>query len=270
MPAAAAIPIAIGASALGGVASSIIGGHAAQSAANTQADAANRAADLQHQAFEEARADLAPYNQAGQGNLPIYQNFYKTSADQLGQVFSDLYNHVPQPMTEANLIQTPGYQFALSQGQRAIQNSNAAKGLGVSGAALTGAGQYATGLADQTYKDQFGIQQQIYNDYANNFNSKLNQLGQVFGQIAAPVSLGESAAATSGNQGIQGAANTGNALIQSGVAQSAGITGQANAIQSGIGSLTSAPLQYLALSNILGGGNALSGGGGNFIDSGTF
>lgn len=258
MPAAAAIPIAIGASALGGVASSVIGGHAAQSAANTQAEAANRSADLQHQAFEEARADLAPYRLYGQANLPVYSDFYKTSADQLGQAFSDLYNHVPQPMTEANLIQTPGYQFNLRQGLRAIQNSNAAKGLGVSGAAMTGAGQYATGLADSTYQNQFNNEQQIYNDYLNNFNAKQNQLGTIFNQLSAPITLGENAAATSGNQGIQGAANVGNALVQSGVAQSAGITGQANAINQGISSITSAPLQYLALSNIL--GNGSSGG----------
>lgn len=251
MPQAAILPIALGASAIGGVASSIIGGNAAKSAANQQAAAANQAAQLQMQQYQQTRQDLLPYMQAGETNLPLYTNFYKTSADQLGQVFSDLYNHVPQPMTEANLVQTPGYQFNLQQGLRAIQNSNAAQGLGVSGAALTAAGKYATGLADSTYQNQFNNQQQIYNDYANNFNSKLNQLNAVYGQIGAPITTGENAAAKSGEIGQAGAAAAGNNLLQAGVAQSAGTTGAAQAMENGIGTLTNAPLQYLAIQNAL-------------------
>ena len=143
----AAIAIGAGVSAVGGVATGLIGASASKSAASQQANAANQSAALQEQQYQTTRNDLMPYNLAGQNNLGLYQNFYQTSADQLGQAYSDAYNHIPQGMTEANLIQTPGYQFNLSQGLRAMQNSSAAKGLGVSGAAMQGAGTYATGLA---------------------------------------------------------------------------------------------------------------------------
>lgn len=57
--------------------------------------------------------------------------------------------------TMQGLAQTPGYKFTLQQGLQAAQNSNAAKGLGVSGAALRGASDYASGLASQTYNQQY-------------------------------------------------------------------------------------------------------------------
>jgi hypothetical protein len=74
----------------------------------------------------------------------------------------------PPPMTQAQLEATPGYQFNLSQGLKATQSAAAAKGLGVSGAALKGASTYATGLADSTYQNQFNNAQQIYSDLFNN------------------------------------------------------------------------------------------------------
>lgn len=65
----------------------------------------------------------------------------------------------------AALAATPGYQFTLSQGLKAVQNSNAAKGLGSSGAALRGAADYASGLAGATYEQRL-------TDYLNNYNSQ--------------------------------------------------------------------------------------------------
>ncbi|MEQ6654667.1 hypothetical protein ODX32_10845, partial [Salmonella enterica subsp. enterica serovar Typhimurium] len=50
---------------------------------------------------------------------------------------------------------TPGYQFTFNQGMQGINSSAAAKGLGVSGANIRGAADYATGLADSTYNDVF-------------------------------------------------------------------------------------------------------------------
>ena len=60
---------------------------------------------------------------------------------------------VDNPST--GLARMPGYQFTLDQGLKSTQNGFAARGLGTSGAALKGAAQYATGLANQTYGDQF-------------------------------------------------------------------------------------------------------------------
>jgi hypothetical protein len=258
MGAGTAAVVAGGIAAAGAVGGSLINSSASSKAASQQTAADQQAGAIQTQEFNVNQANLAPYNLAGQNNLGLYQNFYQTSADQLGQAYSDAYNHIPQGMTEANLIQTPGYQFNLSQGLRSMQNSSAAKGLGVSGAALQGAGTYATGLADSTYQNQFNNQQQIYNDYLQQANLKQNQLNTVYNQIGAPVSLGENAAAQAGNTGTQGAANIGNALTNAGIAQSAGTTGSANALAGGLtsaGNTTANSLQYLGLMNALNSGN---------------
>lgn len=251
----AAIAIGAGVSAVGGVATGLIGASASKSAASQQANAANQSAALQEQQYQTTRNDLMPYNLAGQNNLGLYQNFYQTSADQLGQAYSDAYNHIPQGMTEANLIQTPGYQFNLSQGLRAMQNSSAAKGLGVSGAAMQGAGTYATGLADSTYQNQFNNQQQIYNDYLQQAQLKGNQLNSIYGQISAPVTMGENAAAQTGTLGAAAAGNAGNSLQAAGSANAAGTLGVANNISSGINTVTSsignAGINYLGLQNAL-------------------
>lgn len=250
------VGVAIGASAGAGLLGSAISGAASKKAAGEQAQASIQSALIQQAQQNQTRADLAPYNVYGTNTLPLYANFYGTTANQLGQAYSDLANNVPGTMTQAQLEQTPGYQFTLQQGLRGVANSSAAKGLGVSGPALLGAANYATGLANQTYKDQFNLQQQRYQDYLNNFNAKQNQLSTIFGQLSAPVSLGENAAATTGNIGVQSAANQGNALVGAGVAQSAGTTGLANNIASGLQSIGSAPLAYLGLQNALAGSNA--------------
>lgn len=51
--------------------------------------------------------------------------------------------------------ESPGYQFALEEGQRAIEGTAAARGRVLSGDAVRSAVDYATGLADQTYNQYF-------------------------------------------------------------------------------------------------------------------
>lgn len=265
--------VAAGVAGVAGIAGAVISSQAQKSAANTQAASQQQAANLQAAQQAQTRADLAPYNQAGQNNLDAYGNWYKVTADQAGQAFNLAQDHIPQAMTEANLIQTPGYKFNLSQGMRAVSNSNAAKGLGVSGAALQGAAGYATGLADQTYQQQFSNQQSIYNDYSNQANTKLNQLNAIYAQIAAPVTTGENAAAQTGDLGYKSAAAIGNNLTQAGNAQAAGQIGSATTISNGLTNASNAGMQYLGIQQALNNGtlsNPFGGGGSGPIDDGTF
>lgn len=62
--------------------------------------------------------------------------------------------------------QDPGYQFQLEQGQNAINNSMAARGLGNSGAALKSLTNYSQGLASQEYD-------KVYNRNVGNLNTLL-------------------------------------------------------------------------------------------------
>lgn len=142
---------------------------------------------------------------------------------------------------QAMLEQTPGYQFNLKQGLKAVQNSAAARGLGVSGAAEKGAADYATGLADSTYQNQFN-------------NAVTNQTNQ-FNRLMALTNLGQNSAAGVGQAGI----STGNSLasnaIGSGNAQAAGSIAAGQAYQ-GTGN-------NILLNNLTGGG--LFGGNSNSL-----
>lgn len=221
------IAVAIGVGAVGSVVSAGIGASAASSAASQQSQAAQYAADLQHQQYLQTRSDLLPYNTIGQG------------ADQAISGMGP-FSFAP---TQANLETTPGYQFNLYQGLKSTQNAAAARGLGVSGAALKGAAGYAQGLASNTYQQQF---QNALTGYTTNLDKLQYQAG-----------LGENAAAQTGNIGAQTAAAQGQALIGGANARAAGTVGVANALSGGIGGLGNA-----FLTSQLFGANGMYGGGG--------
>lgn len=104
---------------------------------------------------------------------------------------------------------SPGFQFALEQGQTAIDTSAAARGGLFSGATLKAQQKFGTGLAQQEY------------------GNYLNRLAQQAG-------MGQAAAGNMATAGSNFASGTGNALANSGNAQAAGYIGQANAITGGI------------------------------------
>mgnify|MGYP001585493678 CR=1 FL=1 len=126
----------------------------------------------------------------------------------------------------SQLDQTPGYQFALTQGLKNTNNSLAAQGLQLSGAQAKGLSQYATGLADQTYGDQ-------YNRALSTFNTNTQLAQNNVGNLQNLVNVGQNSAAQQGQASVSGAANAGNFQVQSGNAQAAGIMGVGNAAQNG-------------------------------------
>ena len=221
MPVAAAIGI-------GSVASAVIGSSAAKSAAKTQAAAETSAANTMSQQYQQTRADLSPYNTAGQTAV---QNIEAMPG----------FSFAP---TMQQLEQTPGYQFTRDQGLLSTQNGYAAQGLGSSGNALAGAARYAEGLAGTTYQNQF----------ANAMSTYQANLAKQQGLAG----LGESAAAQTGSFGTQTAANIGQTAVGAANAQAAGTVGAANAISGGINGISQAYLanQFLSQSN-----GGLYGGG---------
>jgi len=202
--------------------SSVVSGLFGKSAAGQAASASRQAAALQEQMYQTTRGDLAPFRASGAGALP--------------QLNALTYGDPAQ--TQAMLEGTPGYQFTRTQGLKATQAAAAARGLGVSGAALKGAATYATGLADQTFEER-------YND------------------ALKTASMGANAAALTGQQGTAAAATAGNYLNQAGVATAARTMAGPNALTSGLQSY----LTYNALKDYLGrnpgtGGYQGSPGGG--------
>jgi hypothetical protein len=259
----------------GAIAASAVVGAGASIYGSTQAaNAAKSAANQQQAQYQQTRADLQPYFQPGQdalGNALTLAQGSPTGGGpdyvgQAGNYVTQAGANVPSQMTQAQLEATPGYQFTRDQGLKSIQSANAAKGLGVSGAALKGAATYATGLADKTYQDQFNIAQQRFNDYlglgTNSLNLNVAQQGNLsnqFNRLNSIATIGENAAAGLGAQGTQAAANQGNYLNQAGLASAAGTSGVANAAAGGVNNY----LAYQAYQNRTNALTPTTGGYGN-------
>jgi hypothetical protein len=196
-------PISTGAAILG---SSVIGGLMSKSGADSQAAAADRAAQLSNDQYNQTRADQAPWRAAGE-----------TALNQLVPLAS---NYTPFGMSQFQ--QDPGYQFRLSEGQRAMAHG-ATPGRGglVSGNSLKAMQDYAQNSASGEYQNAF-------NRYQTERNARLNPLQSLAG-------VGQSATNFTGAAGAQNAATMGNYLTGGAAASAAGNMGAANALNSGLG-----------------------------------
>jgi len=155
---------------------------------------------------------------------------------------------------QAQLKNYPGYQWALSQGQAAQDASAAARGLTLSGGQIAANQQYGQGMANQLYGQYFNQQNQVY----NNQNQLYNQYAQ---QLLQASSLGENAAAMSGNQGVQTGSAIGNQGVQAGSQIGAAQYGSGLANASGIASATNQIGGILSNQNLM--GQLFNNGGGS-------
>jgi hypothetical protein len=187
------------------VGSSLIGADAARSAGNTQADAANRAADLQYKMFQEQQATQAPFRAAGETAL--------------NKLIPEATNY--KPFSYNAMTADPGYQFRLSEGMKALGHKAGAGGGLVSGQSLKGLQDYAQNSAS--------------NEYTNAFNRYQAERQARLGPLQSLAGVGQTAANTIGaNAGTYGT-NVGNLMTSGAAAQAAGGMGQAQAIGSGLG-----------------------------------
>jgi hypothetical protein len=194
-----------------GLAGAVTSGVASSKAGGQVASAANNAATLQQQQYQQTLQNQQPYMQAGQTALGTIQ-----SDQASGTGFAAPFN----PQT---YIDTPGYQFQQQQGANAINSSAAATGGTLNGGTLKALDQYTTGLANSTYG-------QAYNQY-------LATSQQQYGQLFNVAQLGENATATTGQQGAAAANASGNYMTQAGNASAAGTLGVGNAVNSGLSNL---------------------------------
>src|SRR3954462_15036111 len=107
----------------------VLGAGASLYGSSQAAGAAKDAAGLQSQMYNRTRADLAPY--AGMGNEAMTNALALANSGRTGggpDYLSQAAGMVPGRMTQAELEQTPGYQFDLSQGLKAVQSAAAARG----------------------------------------------------------------------------------------------------------------------------------------------
>lgn len=199
----------VGAGALGAGASI----YGANKAADAQTNAANLAANTAMSQFNSTKASLSPFVAGGTDALTQLNanNNYTTPID------------VSAQLQDPNNITTKAYNFNLTQGEKAVQNSAAARGLGVSGAALKGAATFATGLADNTYQSLFNI-------------ANTNQTN-AYNRLKGLVDTGENAAAGTGVIGQQAATTAAGAQIGAGNAQAAAANATGGAVANAANSI---------------------------------
>jgi len=224
----AAVGIPAAASLIGGAMSS----SSAEDAAQTQADAANRAADLQYKAFKEQQATLKPFLEAGYKGQNRLLDLLALS----GNTGAQGYGSAAKNFGMSDFEQDPGYAFRMSEGLKALDRTAASRGGMLSGAALKGSQRYGQDLASQEY-------QNAYNRYQTNRANILNPLQSLAGQ-------GQTTANTLGNAGANYATNAGNAYMNAGNAAASGYVGSANAWNNALGSATNAYTQNNLMNRI--------------------
>lgn len=199
-----------------GISSGLMGSSTAKQGSQEMAQGNLLAMLMQKQMFDQVQGQLQPFREFGSNALQTLAPLIGLGGDPLSSPLTAKF----APTIE-RLMQTPGYQFTLDQGLRNVQNAFAAKGLGSSSNALRGAAEYATGLASQTFNDQF---RNYWTENQNIFNM-LSGAGQT-GLSAA--GMGAQAAPQFANMMGSAAQGYGNALGQ-------GTIGANNALWRGIG-----------------------------------
>lgn len=171
----------------GNIAGGVLGANAARDAAETQAQAAREALALQAGIYAQNRADMEPWRQAGTQALGSLQNLanqpltygpYQApdTLDPSAYAFDpNAYAFDPnayafqapnQPLSAAQyaftppsgqqvLADDPGYQFRLTEGQKALESSAAKRGGLLSGGTGKALQRYGQDLASQEYEKAY-------------------------------------------------------------------------------------------------------------------
>jgi hypothetical protein len=205
-----------------GLGSALNSSRASGQAASTQAAAADRTAALQKQMFDQQMAGQEPYRQAGltgQNRLMELLGLGGTSG-------AEGYGKYAKDFSMADYQADPGYAFRLSEGQKALERSAAARGGLISGGALKAATRYGQDMGSQEYQNAF-------NRYQTNRSNQLQPLGNL-------MSMGQSAASNQGTAAGNYGTNAGQSYMAGGQATAAGQLGAANSLASGLQGTVSA------------------------------
>ena len=249
----------IGAGALGAGASYL----GASKAADAQTAANNASIAAQQQQFGVTKAALDPFIQQGQSQFGAFNDFSNpnSSNSPLNSILKMSNTGDPTStlskllaLTSGNgtdmsaaLAQTPGYQFSLEQGQKAVTSGLAARGLaGPGGALAKGGANYAEGLAGTTWQSVVNALQNAYSTgtgtLQNAYSSGTNALqGAINGGAGAAGALAGNSTAV--GQGV------GNNLVGIGNANAGAAIAGANAIGGAGSSVSNGLLLQKLLAN---------------------
>jgi len=138
-----------------------------QDAADESSAGYAAAEDTIYQAGKESVNRFNPYADLGANGANALNSMYNSD----GSFNYDTFRNMP------------GYQFRLQEGQRALDNSGAARGMNQSGAQMKALTRYGQGSADQGFNDWFNKQMAIsgmgMNAVSNQGNIQMNAANQV-------------------------------------------------------------------------------------------
>jgi len=208
------------------VVSSGIGAYSAKKAGDTQAGAMDRASELQYKQYQQDVKRQKPFYDVGVNALPEL-------------VSASRY----EPFTMDKFQADPGYAFRLSEGQKQLERSAAARGGLLSG---------GTGKALQRFGQEMGSQ-----EYTNAFNRYQAERTARLQPLQSLTGMGQTTAQQIGQQGQQMASNIGNNIGSAAAARASGYVGTANALTGGLNTY----LNYQNSQNMV---NALNNRGGGY------
>lgn len=186
------------------VGSSLMSSQAAGDAADAQVGATEAMIREQRRQYDENVARQKPFYEAGINALPQLVEASKYTPFGMGQFQAD-----------------PGYAFRLSEGQKALERSAAARGGLLSG---------GTGKALQRFGQEMGSQ-----EYTNAFNRYQTERAARLNPLQSLTGMGQTTGQQIGQAGQQMASNVGEAIGSGAAARASGYVGQANALTSGLG-----------------------------------
>jgi hypothetical protein len=180
-------------SAIGGaVGNAIDGNNANRDALSAQQQSTDAAIGEQRRQFDLQRQDTQPYRETGVNAL------------------RQLYGDINTPVTSAEVMSDPGYQFGLDQGEQALQRRFGASGGRLSGASLKAASRFNVGTAASGYNAAYQRRQ-----------DRLNRL-------AALAGVGQSSTASSAQAGAASTNAISNMLTAQGNASGSARLAQGN------------------------------------------
>ena len=288
------MPWGLAALTIGTVAASAMSGSAAESAANTQAGAAENAQQISQNEFNTITQQEQPFMQGGYGALSALNYGLGIGGGGGG-------GGGGQSVTTPNLNgydPSSGYTIGPGGGIGRLLpggGTTSTAGAGSGGVPGMGYGSLVAPFTEQTFHQyspayQFQLQQGLqgtlngeaaangalsgsaqkdlmsYNQnlantsFNNAFNQYQTQQGNIYSRLAGIAQLGQNAAANTGQQGTSLAGQAAQSATNIGTAQAAGQIGSANAITGGINTLSSLPYIYQAMQS-----SGDSGGDNGFV-----
>jgi hypothetical protein len=185
-------------------------GQAAKSAAQTQANAADRAMAQEMAMYQQGREDLTPYRETGYTALKDIERMKPFLTSQFG------------PDQFAQYLD-PSMAFRQRLGTQATERMANVGGGALSGNTLRALTDYGQNLAST--------------EYGSAFNRFQTERGNIYNTLANIAGMGQQAVNTGVNVGQNFAASQTGLITGQGAAQAAGTVGQANAYGGALGNL---------------------------------